>query len=186
MQSCFTPVLNSCAQPKISQARLREDSMKLKTQNRIFGINAQRGFTLTEIIVVAALTATLAGIALPPFIQWMQHAEHRASARNILSVLRETRSMAIATNLEHRVEFDNSNRRYRVTRGDRASNSSNWSTVVRDWNVLPSPVNMYANIDKIHLNPTGSANPGTIQIQDTAYVKKFEVRIANTGRVRIL
>lgn len=94
--------------------------------------------------------------------------------------------MAIATNLEHRVEFENANRRFRVTRGDKASNSSNWSTVVRDWNVLPPMVNMYANIDKIHLNPTGSANPGTIQIQDTALVKKYEVCIANTGRARIL
>jgi prepilin-type N-terminal cleavage/methylation domain-containing protein len=146
----------------------------------------QQGFTLTEVISVMALIAILSCMALPPFIQWLQSAEHRASARSILSILREARSMAITTNYEHRVEFDNSNRRFRVTRGDRASNSSDWSTVVRDWHVLPPLVKIHANVEKIHLNPTGSSNAGTIQIQDDKAQPKYQVRIASTGRVRIL
>jgi prepilin-type N-terminal cleavage/methylation domain-containing protein len=146
----------------------------------------QQGFTLTETIVVLALITVLSAIAAPPFIQWMQNAEYRASARGILYVFRETRSRAITTNLEHRVEFENANRRYRVTRGNRASNSSDWSTVVCNWNVLPQLVHMHANVEKIHLNPTGTSNAGTVTIQDERAQTKYQVRIVSTGRVRIL
>jgi type II secretion system protein H len=151
----------------------------------IHGLYFKQGFTLTELMVVVAIMMILAGIALPLYIQWLQSTEYRTSARTILCTLRETRSMAITTNLEHRVEFDNANRRYRVMRGNRSSNSSDWNTVARDWNVLPPMVHIHANVEKIHLNPTGMANPGTIEIRDTAANKKYEIRVANTGRARI-
>lgn len=146
----------------------------------------QQGFTLTEVIVVVGLIAILVGIALPPTIQWVQSAEYRASARKILYVLRETRSMAIVTNLEHRVEFENANKRFRITRGNRASNSSDWSTVVRDWDMLSPQIHMDANVAKIHLNPMGTSNAGTITIQDEKAQPKYRVRIVSTGRARIL
>jgi Tfp pilus assembly protein FimT len=132
------------------------------------------------------IVTILIGIALPPFVQWIRAAEYRASARSVLSILREARSMAIATNLEHRVEFENANRRFRITRGDRASDSSDWSTVVRDWDMLSPQVYMNANVSKIHLNPMGTSNAGTITILDEKAQTKYHVRIISTGRVRIL
>lgn len=146
----------------------------------------QQGFTVTEVIVVMAIMTIIAGMALPPFVQWVAAAEYRAAARTIVSILRETRSMAITANLEHRVEFENENKRFRVVRGNRASNSNTWEDVIRDWEVLPPLVHMDANVEKIHLNPFGTSNAGTITIQDERAQPKFRVRINNTGRIRIL
>jgi Tfp pilus assembly protein FimT len=146
----------------------------------------QQGFSHIEIIIVAGLTAILFGIALPPTMQWVQSAEYRASARIILCALREAKSKAIATNLEHRVEFENANKRFRIRRGNRASNSSDWNTVVQDWSTLPPKVFMNANVTKIHLNPMGTSNAGTITIQDENGQAKYHVRITSTGRARIL
>jgi prepilin-type N-terminal cleavage/methylation domain-containing protein len=148
-------------------------------------VRAERGFTLTELIVVLALLTVLSAISIPPFVQWISNAKYRASARNIMSILRETKSKAITSNLEHRVEFESNNRRYRVQRGNRSSNSNDWGTVIYDWTIFPSGVNMNANVATIHLNPNGTASGGTIAIQNAISKTMFEVRIASTGRIRI-
>jgi len=146
----------------------------------------KRGFTIIEVLIVIIIAAMLTGIALPPYIEWRKSVQYHASARSILLVLREARARAIASNYEHRVEFENANRRFRITRGNRASSSSDWSTVVSSWYVLPQEVYMHANVTKIHLNPMGTANAGTVAIQDENGQIKCQVRILSTGRARIL
>lgn len=146
---------------------------------------SKTGFTLIEVIIVVSLVMLLSAIAVPSYVQWSRNAEYRVSARNIFYLLRETRSKAITSNLEHRVEFEPVNRRYRVIRGNRSSNSANWNTVICDWIVLPPKVQLDINVDVIHMNTNGTANGGTIKIQDNANTTKYEVRIARTGRIRI-
>ena len=159
--------------------------MEQKNQGTINSVCGNKGFTVAEVLVVLALLTIISTIAVPAYAQWLNNAEYRMSARSVLYALREARSKAITTNLEHRVEFESVNRKYRVMQGNRASNSSDWSIVVYDWTILPPQVHMQANVEKIHLNPTGTANAGTIKIQDAAAVARYEVRVANTGRIRI-
>jgi len=152
---------------------------------RICTFSRDRGFTIVEVVIVLLVVAVLSAIAIPAYNQWSQNTEYRESAKNIFYILRETRSRAITTNLEHRIEFESSNRRYRVTRGDRSSNSIRWDMVVFDWIALPPSVNMNTNTGMIHMNTNGTANGGTIKIQDHMNATKYEVRIARTGRIRI-
>ncbi len=143
------------------------------------------GFTLMEVMIAVAVIVVLSAIAIPASHQWIHNAEYRATARSLVNILRETRSKAIAANLEHKVEFESVNRRYRVIRGNRASNSVDWSTVVYDWTVFPEGVRVTSNVGAIHMNTNGTANGGTISIQDDEMRTRYEVRVARTGRIRI-
>jgi Tfp pilus assembly protein FimT len=138
-----------------------------------------------ERMITVAIVAVISAIAVPASHQWIHNAEYRATARSSVNVLREARSRAIAGKLEHKVEFEMLNRRYRVIRGNRVSNSADWSTVVFDWTAFPEGVNVTINVDAIHINTNGTANGGTISIQDNEMRTPYGVRMARTGRIRI-
>lgn len=145
----------------------------------------KNGFVLMEVFIVLAIMSILSTIAFPYFAQWMKNTEYRSSAREIMNTLREARSMAISKNLEHRVEFESMNRRFRVIQGNRASDSNDWSVVIYDWRTLPPGVHLKSNVDAVHLNTSGTANTGTVCIMDNMLNTKYEIRIARTGRIRI-
>ncbi len=149
---------------------------------RVSGI---KGFTLMEIMVVIILITVLSLFAVPYSQLWIRNSEYKAAARNMVNVLRETRSKAINKNLEHRVEFEQGNKRFRVTQGNKSIDSDEWNTIVSDWQSLPGGVHFFANIDAIHLNPNGTASGGTISIQDDMRATKYEVCVTKTGRIRI-
>jgi hypothetical protein len=99
--------------------------------------------------------------------------------------------------LEHRVEFEVSDRKYRMTRGTRAYNNSSFPVVVRDWVDLTSrniklkgTLNCDSDVDRIiSFNPNGTSNMEYICIMDgsSTPVMKYRVGVQNasTGRVEI-
>jgi type II secretion system protein H len=144
------------------------------------------GFTLHEVLVVLAILALLAIIAVPPLQDLARGVESRKAARDIASVLRMGRARAIATNYEHRVEFDGKNKRYRLTQGNRANGSHSWDVVIQDWTTPEGvTVDIDANISSIQFNTNGSSNHGTITIRENMYDRIYKIVISRTGRVRI-
>lgn len=144
------------------------------------------GFTYQEMLVVVVVLSLLAAIGVPSLSDMVRSAQSRKAARDIASVLRLGRARAIATNYEHRVEFDDKNKRYRLTQGDNTNGSKKWNTVVQGWTMLEGvTVDMDANISAIHFNTNGSSNHGTITIRENMSDRVFKVIISWTGRVRI-
>jgi len=148
--------------------------------------NRQRGFSLIELLVVVALVGILAAIAFPSFTDWRRNMEYKSAARDIASILRDARQRAIATNREHRVEFDTANRRYRLTGGNLASGSTAW-TVVKDWATLSASVNMsVAGATEKEFNPNGTSSTGSIAILDSSGTTRYTITLTpNIGRIRI-
>jgi hypothetical protein len=89
-------------------------------------------------------------------------------------------------NREHRVEFDHAHNRYRLLQGNRGIESNAWHTVAADWVSPPDPVRIAANISYIHLNTNGTANGGTISVQDATVRTRYDIRVSRTGRFRII
>jgi len=58
--------------------------------------------------------------------------------------------------------------------------------VVYDWTSPPHPVRIASNIAYIHLNTNGTANGGTISVQEGTVRTRYDVRISRTGRFRII
>jgi len=143
-----------------------------------------RGITLTELLVSIAIIGILVSSALPSLNAWHCNIIYRQAARSIMFALREARSKAITTNLEHRVELDPAAQKYRITQGNRTFGSTDWSVIVRDWASLPREVQMKTNVPSIQMNTNGTANGGTIKILDSSATPKFAVIINRTGRIR--
>jgi len=143
-----------------------------------------RGITLTELLVVMAIISILLSFAMPSFNTWRNNIMYRQAARSIMLVLREARSRAITTSHEHRVEFDPARKMHRITQGNRASGSTEWSVIVRDWTSLPREVLLETNVQSIQMNTNGTANGGTINILDLSANPKYAVVIHRTGRIR--
>ena len=66
----------------------------------------KRGFTLVEVIVVMAVLAIMLAISAPSLIDWRQNAKIKEVARDILSGLRQARSMAVTENQNIEVKIN--------------------------------------------------------------------------------
>ncbi|HTG01300.1 MAG TPA: GspH/FimT family pseudopilin [Nitrospirota bacterium] len=156
-----------------------------QTDGSVLRIESNKGMTVFELVIVLSIIAILLAFAAPFSRQLIRNEEYRASARNIAYMLREARNISITTNLEHRVEFDSTKKRYRLLRGNRATDSTAWNAVVYDWRSVSPNVYLDADVEAIHLNPTGTANAGTIRINDETHRTRCKVVIARTGRIRV-
>jgi Tfp pilus assembly protein FimT len=136
-------------------------------------------------MIVVFVVAVLSSLAMPSLAQWCHNLEFRKTTREIVSILREAKSRAIRTNLEHRVEYAATNRQYRMTQGNRSNNSTSWNKVVYDWTDVPAGVTIDANVNAIQMNTNGTANGGTIRVQNDALKTIYEIRVNRTGRIRI-
>jgi prepilin-type N-terminal cleavage/methylation domain-containing protein len=158
----------------------------------------QEGFTLVEILVSLGILGILVTLALPPLSAWSANEKYRKIAGDFTSALRLTRSKAIKSNLEHRLEVDLDKRRFRLVHGNRATLSTdtswNWpQNIVFDWEILPPEMTLRATVDcsqstgtvNIHFNPLGSSNSYYLCLLDPSGGKRFRVGVsqAATGRI---
>lgn len=148
------------------------------------------GFTLLELIVILGIIGTILAIATPSFMEWRRNLQYKEAAGGIVSALRTARSNAIALNRQNRVEFMPSTSRYRITQGNRAHDSSDWSTVKQGFISLPANVVMKSGADcggsadlSIQFNPNGTSSAGTICVRDSN-ATKYQILVANSGRIR--
>jgi type II secretion system protein H len=148
------------------------------------GFGSERGFTLLELMVVMVVFGLLCALAYPSFKEWRKNQIYKKAAREVVMVFRETRSRAINSNREHRVEFEPATNKYRVMQGNRANDSSEWNVIIHDWTAFPAEVLLSVNETKIQLNTNGTANGGTITINDALANPKYAIIVNRTGRIR--
>ena len=155
-------------------------------------MKTQRGFTLTETLIVIAIMSILSAIALPSFFKWQNTAKYKEAAWGVVSGLRLGKQMALSTNREHRMEFDLDGRRYRISMGNLPSGSTSW-TGVNAWTALSGEVNWSsgaactgtADFDVI-FRPNGTAETEVLCVKDSSDVVMYTVSVnATSGRAVI-
>lgn len=145
------------------------------------------GFTLVEVIIVIAIMAILTGMALPSFWEWQQNMIYRQAANDLSTSLKRAKSKSIATNLQHRVDLNATNRSYQISKGNNAYRSSTWSSSDVAGGVLTS--NVFLNLSgattkSILFSPNGTSDINTnIKIRDGA-TDRYVVGVEISGRIR--
>lgn len=158
-------------------------------------IRSAKGMTLPEVLTVCVIIAIMAAIATPYYIKWIQNTDYRSAARHAVSILRQAKSNAIATNREQQVVFMVKNNRYSyATVGSPqsyATPTASWPGITSTmWVPMPSEVKTGAT-KTIQFTPNGlmSSPTGTtactIPINDIGGTKRYDIIVSAAGRISI-
>jgi len=77
-------------------------------------INAQKGFTVAELVITIAIFAILAGIAIPSFQRHVVNADLRNAARSVATDFFLYKERAIAENRQYRILFNTGSHSYQI------------------------------------------------------------------------
>lgn len=166
--------------------------------------NGASGFTLLELIIVISIAAIILAISVPTFIETRRNLQARQVAKNLVSIVREARSRAVALNRQYMVEILPSSNRFTLKQGTQAYNTpnGNWSAVQGYDFPLASNV-LIRNSDcassnsvYIQANPNGSMTLKTpdlsttvasvvVCVKSSSDVERYQVTILRSGLVRM-
>lgn len=176
------------------------------TRAEIDGTNRSMGFTLVEVIVATAVIGIIILIATPSVRNWRPTLDAKQTATTMVNILREARSKAVATNFQHKVDFDLPGRQYRMQMGARAYNTpvSGWTDLTGyGWTKISSGVTLTSGADcnstntvDVQFNANGTASletpwttaspaPVTVCVQGGAGDKTYRIIMSSAGLISL-
>jgi prepilin-type N-terminal cleavage/methylation domain-containing protein len=117
---------------------------------------AQRGYSLTEILVVLAIIGIMSLVTVPQFVAYQQSAALKGAMRNFNADLRNCRQLAVARYVQVRMEFATSSSYrfyYRTTQG-------------AAWQQMPQALLMALRVSGVAGNTKTLAKPMTFTTVD--------------------
>jgi prepilin-type N-terminal cleavage/methylation domain-containing protein len=149
--------------------------------------NSSKGFTVTELMIAVGILAVILIVGIPTLNNWMPKYRLRDAARQIASDMQLARYRAISVNQNCGVDFD-ADGTHRIFKDDGATDDQyDGGDTVERTNTLPSGVSFswdtYTATNPAIFRPTGSAQAGTIKVQNSE--EERSIIVAPAGRVRI-
>jgi prepilin-type N-terminal cleavage/methylation domain-containing protein len=108
----------------------------------------RRGFTLLEIMIVLVIVGIMVVIGFSNLQLWVYKYNFSGFQREVLSSLKQARTLSVSSQRQHRLRFDLDNEAVTLERGNAGVNSSLWTQVpggvrapfgARIGNVTPTP-----------------------------------------------
>jgi type II secretion system protein H len=147
----------------------------------------ERGFTITELMIVIAIMGGVTAVATPSISRWLTSIRLESATRELASTLQLARVKAITQNTSIRINFDTTVHTYQMQQRN-AADLTAWNNIdkaktlpagIRFGSVTGNPVTFQSG--------RGSILPGsnsTITLQNIQG-KTNAVLVAQTGRVLI-
>lgn len=130
-----------------------------------------RGFTLMELLVVLVLVGLMLGLAAANFSRGTGGAELRGQARELVSLLRLTRSRAITESRVLSLAVDPETNGYQVLPGGAARPLDEELSL----RIAAGPMRGNRARDAIHFYPDGSSSGGELKLQSPAGERRIRV-----------
>jgi len=150
-------------------------------------VGDDRGFSLMEILMVAAALVVLAGMAMPSVFRTLEVYRLRGAAWNLAGDLRLARQKAVSLQLNHRICFANCDGAavpaggYLLQRKDSVGPPVVWFVDVRRGD-LPDGLTLTWTADAVTYDLKGEASGSTITLTNSAGT--YGVVASPSGRVR--
>jgi len=151
-----------------------------------FLLNSNRGFTLTELLVILSLLSLLLLVAAPAFGGLSAGRHLEITARNLAIDMRRARQMAITTGDPHCLEFFLSQHsyHYRIKNCMTAESEQRYFSAGVSYSSTTIPE--VGSIPQLRFNPMGAPNSGgTVVLQDDRGEKIYVIVTPATARVRV-
>jgi prepilin-type N-terminal cleavage/methylation domain-containing protein len=152
---------------------------------------AGRGFTVTELVVVVAILATITAFSVPSLWTYIRTATLRAGAEEMVTVLNGARQLAIRTNTTVCVTNDGTRAQYHVaTCGGVAwtgigTDADGNIRLANDLRVSGSNHLCFNHLGAGSATPSPCSANGTLTVTNPSGGRTVSVIMATTGRVRI-
>ena len=155
-------------------------------------MHSERGFSMMEMMIVLVLIGLMASLAAPSWFEQMPRLESQAQVKEVVSKLREARSLAIARKEPAGVCFDGGNNVWTVflDNGPADNMHNPGDSVMSDGQIgmrVSMSHNSFDNYDVI-FNPDGTCyQSGTICLTASDNSVSYTIDVlASTGRVRMV
>lgn len=146
----------------------------------------QAGYSLVELVIVAAMISIVASFAMPSFLNYFRSAKVRAAAQTVSTILNQGRQMAIKNNISTvAVCITATTLRFRQTDCSGTSIAVVGLTGAADTIQAPEGISLTTTGNATFTN-LGNASPAaTYTVTDTASGRSLSVIVAASGRIAV-
>lgn len=150
-------------------------------------IKNEKGFNLIELVIVIALIGIVGAIAAPNFSRYRDNANLKEAARDIESDIQLSKQRAVAESAGYRIVFDKGANTYTTQKFvDPAWVNVATKTVGKGNAAINISADPTFVSNTVTIQPRGTMNAGTLEIQHTQRQSKAYIIASSMGRVRMM
>ncbi|MFP3928878.1 MAG: prepilin-type N-terminal cleavage/methylation domain-containing protein [Desulfobacteraceae bacterium] len=142
-----------------------------------------QGFTLTELMVIAAIVAVLALIAIPGFSMWLPGYKLKSAAQDLYSNIQATKLRAIKESTTSEINFYTAPDRYEYS-----FSTSSRTVPLEDYGYgvnFDGPSGETFDAPDLSFDPRGFSTGGCAYLSNAEHSAFYRVRVLTTGAVRL-